>query len=155
MTYKWPYMYVHTHWQRAERSDLTNRCQVSLFIVPEGSMSWVISWLSLNCALSNRRLPPGDVSSMKPKSICTSLPSLTTTPQSRYIFSVLNPLNSLTDPVSFVRVEGLFYPKVNAPQTSYYIVSWGNICRQGGSVLEWYVLSMHPQLEDKAGVANK
>jgi hypothetical protein len=145
---------THTHQPRAERSDLTNRYQVSLFIVPEGSMSWVISWLSLNCALSNRRLPPGDVSSMKPKSICTSLPSLTTTPQSRYIFSVLNPLNWLTDPVCLVRVGRLFYPKVKAPQTSYYIVTRGNICR-GGSVLEWYALSMHPRLADKGGVASK
>lgn len=55
---------------------LTNRFQVSLFIVPDGSSNCVISWLSLKCALSKRIFPPGEVSNMKPKSIWTSLPTL-------------------------------------------------------------------------------
>jgi len=62
--------------QRNKLLYLTNKFQVSLFITPEGSRSWVISWLSLKCALSNRMFPPGDVSSMKPKSMRTSLPTL-------------------------------------------------------------------------------
>lgn len=55
---------------------LTNWCHVLLFITPDGSSNWVISWLSLKWALSNRMFPPGEVSNMKPKSMWTSLPTL-------------------------------------------------------------------------------
>lgn len=67
---------VDEHHKYRETNYLRKRFQVSLFITPEGSSSCVISWLSLKCALSKRILPPGEVSSIKPKSIWISLPKL-------------------------------------------------------------------------------
>ncbi len=47
-------------------------------LLPEGSSSWVISWLSLKAADSNPRLPPGEISRINPKSICTRCPKEST-----------------------------------------------------------------------------
>jgi len=56
---------THSAWKRRKGAEARP---------PPGSSSCAISWLSLNAALSKRMLPPGEISRMKPKSMCTRRP---------------------------------------------------------------------------------